>query len=75
MADYSSQEIDKRNTHTVKVNDVAFEVDVRYIDLAAVGGGSYGRAASTNSSRVHLLLNGRIGLFSHRFHDRGESSD
>lgn len=41
----ASSSLSGRTTHTVVVSDVAFEVDVRYIDLAAVGGGSYGACA------------------------------
>ena len=39
-----------RNTYVAHVNEVDFVVDVRYVNLMAVGGGSYGLVCSATDT-------------------------
>lgn len=39
-----------RRFYTCKVNNITFEVDVRYTNLAWVGGGAYGAVCSADDS-------------------------
>jgi hypothetical protein len=39
-----------RDTHKVMVDEIEFVVDKRYVDLVAVGGGSYGLVASARDT-------------------------
>jgi mitogen-activated protein kinase 1/3 len=40
----------KRETYAAHVNEVDFVVDVRYVNLIAVGGGSYGLVCSATDT-------------------------